>query len=97
MNVESLLCLNETKLLSVIINCKLSWSNHIKLIASKIGKSIGILYKVRYILSPLDAVSWYTGPAHSTDGTFSKLIRRPKANFRQITPFLVVFSEYNHK
>ena len=62
MNGESLLRINhvnETKFVSVIINCKLSWSNQIKLIASKIVKSIAILYKIRYILNELSCLQLY--------------------------------------
>ena len=59
MNGESLLRVNETKCLGVIINYKLSWSNHIKLIASKIGKNIGILYKVGYILNEVSCLQLY--------------------------------------
>ena len=56
MNGESLLRVNETQFLGVIINCKLSWSNLIKPITSKIGKSIGIVYKIRCILNEVSCL-----------------------------------------
>ena len=40
-----------TKFLGVIINSKLTWQNHIKLVSSKVSKRIGILSKIRYNLS----------------------------------------------
>ena len=45
-NYDSLLRVNETQLLGVIINCKLSWSDHIKLIASKLVKVL--VYYIKY-------------------------------------------------
>ena len=47
MSGESLLRVNETKLLGVIINCKPSWSNHIKLMIC-IKKLVKVL--VYYIM-----------------------------------------------
>ena len=47
------------KIFGVIINYKISWSNHINLTASKIGKSIDKLYKVRYILNELSCLQLY--------------------------------------
>ena len=40
-----------TKFLGVIINDKLTWQDHIKLVSSKVSKSIGNLSKIRYNLS----------------------------------------------
>ena len=56
MNGELLLRFNETNFLGVNVNCKLSWSIHIWLIASKISESIGILDKVRYTLNKLSCL-----------------------------------------
>ena len=41
----------QTKFLGVIIDCKLTWSDHVSLIASKVSKSIGIINKVKYIVN----------------------------------------------
>ena len=46
----------ETKFVRVIICCKLNWSNYNRLIASKIGKIVGILCKVRYILNEVSCL-----------------------------------------
>ena len=40
-----------TKFLGIIIDNKLKWTEHIKYIKNKISKSIGIIYKCRYILN----------------------------------------------
>ena len=40
-----------TKILGVFINQNLSWKQNIKMVSSKICKSIGILYKSRDVLS----------------------------------------------
>lgn len=42
---------NKTKFLGVILDNKLSWSNHISYIHSKISKGLGIIKKVRNILN----------------------------------------------
>ena len=39
------------KFLGVIINFKITWQDYIKLVASKVSKSIGILSKIHYNLS----------------------------------------------
>jgi hypothetical protein len=59
MNGELISRETETKFLGVIINSKLNWGNHIKLISSKIGKSIGILCKVRHILNEASCLQLY--------------------------------------
>ena len=39
------------KFLGVIINSKLTWHDHMKLVSSKVSKSIGLLSKISYNLS----------------------------------------------
>ena len=40
-----------TKFLGVIINSKLTWHDHMKLLSNNVCKSIGFLSKIRYNLS----------------------------------------------
>ena len=51
--------LNLYKVVITAVNLLSLWSNHINLIASKSGKSIGILYKVRYIRNKLSCLQLY--------------------------------------
>ena len=41
----------EIKFLGILIDDKMTWKSHINYISNKISKSIGILYKVRHVLS----------------------------------------------
>jgi hypothetical protein len=43
---------DNTKFLGVIINSKLNWNDHIKVICNKISKNIGILFRTRNNLTP---------------------------------------------
>ena len=43
--------IDNTRFLCVIVNSKLTWHDHLKLVLSKVNKSIGILSKIRYNLS----------------------------------------------
>ena len=47
----NLISVSNTKLLGVIIDSKLNWSDHITYIKNKISKSIGILTKIRRFLN----------------------------------------------
>ena len=40
-----------TKFIGAIINSKLTWHDHVKLVSSKVHKSIGLLSKICYNLS----------------------------------------------
>ena len=42
---------SDLKFLGVVLDDKLNWKSHIAYVSNKLAKSIGILYKVRYILS----------------------------------------------
>jgi hypothetical protein len=59
MNSESIQRVKETKFLGVIITEKLCWQNHIKMICSKAGKSIGILHKARPVLNEAALLQLY--------------------------------------
>jgi hypothetical protein len=48
-----------TKFLGVIIDYKLSWSNHINYIKSKIAKGTGIIYKARKVLNINTLITLY--------------------------------------
>ena len=41
--------LNNIKLLGIIIDYKLNWAEHIHYIKNKIAKSLGIIFKIRFI------------------------------------------------
>ena len=47
---NNIVCGNNTKVLGLIIDSKLNWSDHITYIKNKISKSIGILTKIRRFL-----------------------------------------------
>ena len=50
----------ETKLLGVIINESLKWNNHIESVCTKISKSIGVIYRSRYVLDDIVVTSLYS-------------------------------------
>ena len=54
-----------TKFLGVFIDENLSWKQHIEILSSKISKSIGILYKSRYLLSKQCLKQLYFSFIHS--------------------------------
>jgi hypothetical protein len=58
-NGQILECKDETKFLGIILDCKLSWSNHISKIKSKIAKGIGIFVKARKILPISSMITLY--------------------------------------
>ena len=39
-----------SKFLGVIINSNLTWNDHVKCITNQVGKNIGILQRLRYIV-----------------------------------------------
>jgi Reverse transcriptase (RNA-dependent DNA polymerase) len=46
-----ILRVNEVKFLGVMLDDKLSWKSHINLIASKLARSIGVIYRARSVLN----------------------------------------------
>ena len=50
---------NETKFLGICIDKNLNWSNHIKLIACKIAKGIGIINKIKYKVNKSTLIKLY--------------------------------------
>lgn len=50
-NQEQITRAYETKFLGVVIQANLKWNTHINMIKNKISKSIGILNKVKYLLT----------------------------------------------
>ena len=48
---EQIMRVFETKFLGVLIQSNLKWNSHVSSVANKISKTIGILYKVKNILS----------------------------------------------
>jgi hypothetical protein len=50
-NNEKLLRVYETKFLGIIIQANLKWNTHISLLKNKISKTIGIMSKVKHILT----------------------------------------------
>ena len=59
MDGNTLTKVNSAKYLSVIIDHKFNWINHIAYVKNKISKSIGIIYKARSVLSKISLVSLY--------------------------------------
>ena len=59
MDGNTLTKVNSAKYLSVIIDHKFNWINHIAYVKNKISKSIGIIYKARSVLSKTSLVSLY--------------------------------------
>ena len=49
-NNETVEQVQEFKYLGLIIDNKLNWSSHIKLLATKLSRTLGLLYKVRHFL-----------------------------------------------
>ena len=43
---------DNAKFLGVYIDETLTWSNHIKVIANKIAKNIGVIRRISYLISP---------------------------------------------
>ena len=56
---------NAIKCLGVIIDEKLTWTNHISTIENKISKNIGILYKAKFLLSQTCLKHIYSAFIHS--------------------------------
>ena len=50
---------DHTKLLGVIIDCKLNWKKHISYITGKIAKVIGVIAKARKLLDKETLVTLY--------------------------------------
>ena len=50
---------DSTKFLGVLIDQKLTWNEHIKLVESKIAKSIAIMYRVKHIIEPNTLLTLY--------------------------------------
>ena len=53
-NIDSMIIeqVDKTKFLGVVINSKLNWNDHIKIISNKISKNIGIIFRTRSNLTP---------------------------------------------
>ena len=47
------------KFLGVLINDKLTWENHKKLVHAKISKNIGLLHKCNNIMTDSDCINMY--------------------------------------
>ena len=87
---------HETKFLGVLIDENLSWKQHIKILSSKIPKSIDILYKLRDVLSKQCLRQLYFSFIHScvnytnvacastSKSKFERLYRCPKHAARLI-------------
>ena len=62
-NEQSILRVSETMFLGVVLDDNLTWKPHISLLASKLSKSIGIIYKSRFFsqinLSVPCTIEWY--------------------------------------
>ena len=56
-NEQSILRVSETMFLAVFLDDNLTWKPHISLLASKLSKSIGIIYKSRFF--SLNSISPY--------------------------------------
>ena len=56
---QELNCIPSTKFLGVVIDESLTWKNHVSYIASKICKSIGIIHKVRRLLTKETRIQLY--------------------------------------
>lgn len=48
-----------TKYLGIIIDCKLTWKEHVKYIHGKLSKSCGIMYKIKHILDRKTRLTLY--------------------------------------
>ena len=59
MNDTPLKQVTSIRFLGVIINDKLTWENHKKLIHTKISKTIGLLYKCNNIMTDSDCINMY--------------------------------------
>ena len=59
MNDKPLKQVTSIKFLGVVINDKLTWENHKKLVHTKISKTIGLLYKCRKIMNDNDRIDMY--------------------------------------
>ena len=44
-------CVSKTKFLGVIVDDKFSWSDHISVVNNKISKSLGMMYKAKFLLN----------------------------------------------
>ena len=51
MNNSIITRVRATEFLGVIIDEKLTWKDHISLVRSKLAKTVGIVYRVRYLLN----------------------------------------------
>ena len=59
MNDEPLKQVTSIRFLGVVINDKLTWENHKKLVHTKISKTIGLLYKCNKIMNDNDCIDMY--------------------------------------
>ena len=51
MNKKSIIQKNHIKYLGVIVDCHLNWKEHILNVSKKIGRSIGIMYKLKKFMN----------------------------------------------
>jgi hypothetical protein len=59
MNDKPLKQVTSIKFLGIVINDRLTWENHKKLVHTKISKTIGILYKCNKIMNDNDCIDMY--------------------------------------